>query len=112
MPDARPFDRFLWRDLDLQKAPEEYEFSRVVFRVNSSLFIAQFMTQHHAEIHRTAYPFAAETALKSNYMDDSMDSVSTDEQGIHARKWLSNSPVVLNEIPPEDRASKVLLQDP
>ena len=66
-PEDRPFHRFLWRDLDQQKAPEEYEFSRVVFGVNSSPFLAQFVTQHHSETHRTKYPLAAETALKSTY---------------------------------------------
>ncbi|XP_074612232.1 uncharacterized protein LOC141866597 [Acropora palmata] len=48
-PEDRPFHRFLWRDLDQQKVPEEYEFSRAVFGVNSSPFLAQFITQHHAE---------------------------------------------------------------
>ena len=120
-PEDRPFHRFLWRDLDQQKVPEEYEFSRVVFGVNSSPFHAQFVTQHHVETHRTEYPLAAETALKSTYMDDGMDSVADDQQGIElhkqlpqlwkragmqAREWLSNSPVVLSEIPPEDRTSK------
>ena len=33
-PEDRPFHRFLRRDLDVQKSPEEYEFSRVVFGVN------------------------------------------------------------------------------
>ena len=76
--------------------------------------------------HRTEYPLAAETALKSTYMDDSMDSVADDQQGIElhkqlsqlwkragmqARKWLSNSPVVLSEIPPEDRASEIDLKE-
>ena len=61
--------------MDLQKAPEEYEFSRVVLGVNSSPLLAPFVTQHHAQIHRTEYPLAAETALKSAYMEDSMDSV-------------------------------------
>ena len=88
-PEDRPFHRFLWRDLGQQKDPEEYEFSRVVFGVNSSPFLAQFVTQHHAETHRTEYPLAAETALKSTYMDDSMDSVTDDQQGIEPHKQLS-----------------------
>ena len=94
--------------------------------MNSSPFHAQFVTQHHVETHKTEYPLAAETALKSTYMDDSMDSVADDQQGIElhkqlpelwkragmqARKWLSNSPVVLSEIPPEDRASKIDLKE-
>ena len=88
-PEDRPFHRFLWRNLDQQKVPEEYEFSRVVFGVNSSPFLAQFVTQHHAETHRTEYPLAGETALKSTYTDDSMDSVPDDQQGIELHKQLS-----------------------
>ena len=55
-----------------------------------------------------------------------MDSVFNDDQGIElyrklsqlwhgagipARNWLSNSPVVVNEIPPEDRASESDLKE-
>ena len=64
--------------------------------------------------------------FKSTYLDDSMDSVLNDEQGIelynqlsqllgktgmHARKWLSNSRVVLQSIPEEDRASEVHIDE-
>ena len=67
-------------------------------------------------------PMASETALKSIYMDDSMDSVQDEEKGVklyhqlaalwnkagmRARKWLSNSPEVLSAIPVEDRASEI-----
>ena len=65
---------------------------------------------------------AAETILKATYMDDSMDSISSEEQGIelhrqlsllltkagmHARKWLSNSSKVLSEIRIQDRKFEV-----
>ena len=65
---------------------------------------------------------AAETVLKSTYMDDSMDSVVDESQGIklyeelnqlwskagmQAHKWLSNSTKVLERIPVESRASEV-----
>ena len=65
---------------------------------------------------------AAETILKSTNMDDSMDSVATEEQGIelhrqlsllltkagmHARKWLPNSSRVLGEIQIHDRKFEV-----
>ena len=65
---------------------------------------------------------AAETILKSTYMDDFMDSVATEEQGIElqrqlsnlltkagmlARKWLSNSSRVLGEIQIHDRKFEV-----
>ena len=115
-------ERFLWRSLDQQRKPEEYEFNRVVFGINSSPFQAQFVSQTHAEQHKNKLPLAAETVSKSTYMDDSMDSVLDDSQGIelykqldelwsragmHARKWLSNSPQVLEKIPIKDRASEV-----
>ena len=72
--------------------------------------------------HQSDYDRAAETILKATNMDDSMDSVQDEEQGIrlyrqlsclltkagmHARKWLFNSPTVLSEIPIQDRKSEV-----
>ena len=65
---------------------------------------------------------AAETILKSSYMDDSMDSVLNEDKGLelhrqlsqlltkagmHARKWLSNSSRVLRDIPLDDRKAEV-----
>ena len=86
-----------------------FEFERVVFGVNSSPFLAQFVIQQHARKHQSEFSLGAETVLKSTYMDDSMDSVPDKETGIefyrqlsqlwplagmHARKWLSNVPEV------------------
>ena len=118
----KPYHRFLWRGTDISRRPDIYEFDRVVFGVNSSPFQAQFILQHHAKKFQNEFPVAAETILKSTYMDDSMDSVATEEQGIelqrqlsnlltkagmHARKWLSNSPKVLGEIQIHDRKFEV-----
>ncbi|XP_065052322.1 uncharacterized protein LOC135681677 [Rhopilema esculentum] len=127
IPEAdRVYHRFLWRRCDQDRDPEEYEFSRVVFGITSSPFQAQFVIQKHAQLYRSEYPMASETALKSTYMDDSIDSVQDDEKGIqlyhqlaalwnkagmHARKWLSNSPEVLSVIPVEDRASEIDLDN-
>ena len=121
-PKDRSCQRFLWRSLDQQRKPEEYEFNRVVFGINSSPFQAQFVSQTHAEKHKDELPLAAEAVSNSTYMDDSMDSLLDDSQGIelykqldelwskagmHARKWLSNSSQVLEKIPIKDRASEV-----
>ena len=70
--------------MDQQKEPEEFHFNRVVFGVNSSPFHAQFVSQFHAEKHKGELPLAAETVSKSTYMDDSMDSMSDDSQGIES----------------------------
>ena len=101
-PKDRSCQRFLWRSMDQQKEPEEFEFNRVVFGVDLSPFQAQFVSQSHAERHKDELPLAAETVSKSTCMDDSMDLVSDNSQGIelykqfdelwnkagmHARKW-------------------------
>ena len=122
----RSYHRFLWRSCDPTKNPEEYEFSRVVFGTSSSPFLAQFVLQQHAEKNKDPYPLAAYTIENATYMDDSMDSAVDDQQAIelyrqlkelyekadmHPHKWLSNSRNVLEQIPPEERASKVQLEN-
>ena len=121
-PSDRPYHRFLWRDLNDEQDPDVFEFERVVFGVNSSPFLAQFVIQEHARKHQSEFPLGAETVLKSTYMDDSMDSVPDKETGIelyrelsqlwalagmHARKWLSNVPEVLECIPHADCVTEV-----
>lgn len=91
-------------------------------RLERSPDIAQFVLQQHAKKYQSEYPRAAETISKSTYMDDSMDSVLNEEQGValykelsallakaglHARKWLSSSSRFLQEIPQMDRKSEV-----
>ena len=118
----KPYHRFLWRGTSQNRHPDIYEFDRVVFGLNSSPFQAQYVLQQHAQKHQEEFPMAAETVLKSTYMDDSMDSAGDEDQaiylykqlsslltkaGMHARKWLSNSAKVLSEIPVEDRKAEV-----
>ena len=125
-PEDRSCHRFLWRNLDISKKPCEYEFSRLMFGINASPFLAQFVSQQHATMFEQIYPRAAETILKSTYMDDSMDSVMSEIEGInlykqlselwqkagmHAHKWLSNSQAVFQMIPFEDRACQLELNE-
>ena len=98
----------------------------MVFGVTSSPSQAKFFIQKHAELYRSECPMALETALKSTYMDDSINSVTDMEKGtklyhqlatlwnkagMYVRKWLSNSPEVISAIPIEDRASKIDLDN-
>ena len=53
-----------------------------MFGVNSSPFQAQFVAQANAEKYKDELPMAAETMLKSTYMDESMDSVADDNQAL------------------------------
>ena len=126
-PQDRKYQRFLWRSMDEDKIPDEYEFNGVVFGINSSPFQAQYVVQQHAKTLENIYPMAADTVNESTYMDDSMDSVATDAQGIelyrqlsemyekadmYPHKWLSNSVAMLEHIPEEKRATNVCIDKP
>ena len=122
--------RLLWRDLDPNREPDVFEISRVVFGKNSAPMESQFVAQENARRNQDRYPLAAETVLKSTYMDDSIDSVENDDEGVElyrqlkalwgvanmqARKWISNSPKVIEAIPTEERATEIVInsgQDP
>ena len=121
-PEDQPYHRFLWRNLEIDKEPDIFEFDRVVFGVNLSPFQAQFVAQEHAKKYQSEFPLAAETILKSTYMDDIMDSVPDvrtavelynqlselwGSAGMYPRKWLSNEPEVLRSIPSSDCAPLV-----
>ncbi|KAL9987286.1 hypothetical protein ACROYT_G001568 [Oculina patagonica] len=121
----RPFHRFLWRDMDLRREPEVYEFLRFVFGGCYCPFCAQFTWKKHAELHQEDYPLAADAVKNHCYMDDLMPSVDSVEKAIetrrqltemgdkarfHVRKWVSNCPEVLEDVPQEDRASEVDLE--
>ena len=103
-----------------------YEFSRVVFGLSSSPLIAQYVTQQHAKQFSEEFPRASKTVLKSTYIDDRMDFVDTEEEGIglyrelmklwglanmHARKWISNSLAVVQHICIYERASCMSFDD-
>ena len=120
----RKYHSFLWRDMDLSRLPDILEFTRLFFGVNACPFLAQNVSQNHAEKNKMIVPRAAETVLKSTYMDDSMDSVVNEDAaiqlykdltmlwesaGMHPRKWISNSAEVMEQIPIDDRAAKVNL---
>ena len=98
----------------------------MVFGKNSAPMESQFVAQENARRHQDQFPKAAETALKSTYMDDSIDSVETDVEGIElyqqldalwklagmqARKWISNFPEVVVATPKNDRATELKLTE-
>ena len=59
-----------------------FEFNRVVFGKNSAPMESQFVAQENARRNQDRYPLAAETVLKSTYMDDSIDSVENDKEEV------------------------------
>ena len=66
----RPYFRFLWRDREVSREPDVYEFSRVVFGKNSAPIESQFVARENARRHQKEFPQAAETIMNSTYMDD------------------------------------------
>ena len=118
--------RILWRDCDGDRDPDVFEFSCVVFGKKAAPMECQFVAQENARRNRGLYPMAAETVLKSTYMDDSIDSIETEEEGIElyrqlealwslagmqVRKWISNSSKVVATTPEADRATEISLGD-
>ena len=45
----RPFHRFLWRDFDMSRDPDVYEFQRLLFGNTASPFCSQYILQTHAK---------------------------------------------------------------
>ena len=122
----RPYHRFLWRDFDCSKEPDVYEFQRLLFGNTASPFCSQYVLHSHAKAQETKYPDAAESVDNSMYVDDLLDSTETvnDAQrlqgqltnmlstaGINLRKWSSNEPEVMNNIPIADRLPAVQISD-
>ena len=122
--------RLFWRDFDSKREPDVFEFSRIVFGKNCAPMESQFVAQENARRNQDRYPLATETILKSTFMDDSIDNVENDDEGMElyrqlkalwgiagmqARKWISNSPKVIEAIPKEERATEIVInsgQDP
>ena len=114
-PTDRSYYCFLWRGMNTEQKPLEY-----------SSFLAQFVSQHHAKVHEKKYPRVEQVILKTTCMDDSMDSVTDETEGVElykkllklwqkagmqTHKWLSNSLKVLQNIPPQCRANEVNFDD-
>ena len=118
--------RLLWRNLEVDRKPDIYEFERVVFGDASGPFRAQYVSQENARIYQKEFPHASTTVCKSTYLDDSLDSVRDNQTaiqlfeelqrlwakaGMKTRKWLSNSSEVLTKIHQELRAYEINLKD-
>ena len=108
-----------------EDTPKACKFTRVVFGVNGSSYLAQLVSQHNAMIYSRELPRVAEAVCKSTYMDDSFDSVETVEEaiklhydlttlwnsaGMTPRQWLSNFEDVLKIIPKQHLVSSLDLE--
>ena len=120
------YHRLLWRDLDPTKPVHVYEAVCLTFGDRASPYLAQFVLHSNALDFKESYPAAAMVLLRDMYMDDILHSEETVEDailvcedltkvlggtGFRAQKWCSNRTEVLEEIPQEDRAIGVKLDD-
>ncbi|XP_056010774.1 uncharacterized protein LOC130051848 [Ostrea edulis] len=69
--------RFVWRDLQLDKLPDQYVLTSVTFGDRPSGAISTMALRMTAEMHQTEYPKAAELVIKNSYVDDLLISVNT-----------------------------------
>ena len=71
--------RFLWRDMDTQRAPDVYVIQRVTMGDKPAPAIATEALYMTADLYSTSYPRAARFIKESSYVDDLIDSVPTRE---------------------------------
>lgn len=105
--------RFLWRDGDSTRSPDEFVMRVMTFGATCSPSSAQFVKNVNAEKFQLRYPRAVECILKEHYVDDLSTSVESEEEaitlarevrfihsqaGFEIRNWLSNSNQVLAAI--------------
>ena len=84
----------------------------------------EFVEQENDRRNQDCYPLAVETVFKFTYMDDSIDRLESDDEGVElhrqlnalwgvagmqARKWISNLPKVIEGIPSEEHATKIVI---
>ena len=114
------YGRFVWYQKD-RKTLRFLQFSGHVFGKVCSPTCALYATQRNANDHRSKMPRAAETVCKSTLVDDSLDSVPTEEEayqvivdlvkmhepiGLTIAKFATNSINVAKQLPEYVRKSE------
>ena len=110
--------RFLWlADNQIQ----QYQFTRLIFGANCSPSCAIYVLNHCAKENIQHFPEALKAARKHFYMDNYIQSHATEKDackavlqtkhclktgGFRLTKFVSNSSIVLNQIPPEDKENQ------
>ncbi|XP_058817061.1 uncharacterized protein LOC131680357 [Topomyia yanbarensis] len=114
----QPFQRILWRT-----GPDEpiatYELQTVTYGTASAPYLATRTLQQIAQDTRQSYPIASGPVTEDFYVDDFLSGAPDVESaiklrreasamlasaGLPLRKWASNSPEVLGDVPPDDVA--------
>ncbi|XP_053956165.1 uncharacterized protein LOC128861814 [Anastrepha ludens] len=112
-PVDRCAQRFLWRDGENTKPPEEYEMRVMIFGAACSPCSAQYVMRLNAKEHHESHPRAIKAIFDHHYIDDFVDSfdgieeavdISKQVRDIHSdggfelRGFVSNSEKVVKEL--------------
>ena len=107
--------RFLWLAVN---QIQQYQFTRLIFGANCSPSCAIYVLNHCAKKNIQHFPEALKAVKKHFYMDDYIQSHATEKDaceavletkhclktvGFRLTKFVSNSSIVLNQIPPGDK---------
>lgn len=105
-PEDRDALRYLWRGDRREGPPDEYRMKSLIFGATCSPATAIFVKNLNARKHEGQHPEAAAAIVEAHYMDDYLDSFTTEQEAItvaqqvkqiHAagnfdlRNWVSNS---------------------
>ncbi|XP_065356286.1 uncharacterized protein LOC135950683 [Calliphora vicina] len=85
-PSDRISQRFLWRNGDQSKKPNEYEMLVMIFGAACSPCSAIHVMKTNAKEHNDCNPRAIEAILEHHYMDDFVDSFDSIEEAIEISK--------------------------
>ena len=107
--------RFLWL---ANNQIQQYQFTRLIFGANCSPSCAIYVLNHYAKENIQHFPEALKAVRKHFYMDDYIQSHATEKDackavletkhclktgGFRLTKFVSNSSIVLSQIPPDDK---------
>lgn len=119
-PEHRKFQKILWRFSEHEQI-KTYELNTVTFGTKPAPYLAIATTFALADAEKEKFPEAAERLKTDFYVDDCMSGSHSVESAIKLqkdfdallksgqfllRKWASNEPMVVQNIPPENRAIK------
>jgi len=115
--------RFLWRNMDTDRAPDVYVKTVLTFGDKPAPAMAQTALRKTADGANEAFPKAAKVLKENTYMDDRCDSVRTEDEereltksidavletgGFKVKGWLSNKAKKTNKELAETKAAVIL----
>lgn len=123
-PDDQKYQLILWREAPTLQL-STYKLTTVTYGMNCSPYLAIKTLRQLADDEGTRFPRAAKVLKLHSYVDDIIAGASTEEDavelqsqlvellrlgGFELRKWVSNSPKLLQNVPVNHQESPVFLQ--